>query len=97
MAFRRWRSLPERGIRPEWTDRRIIVYSILIFAIFVNIYGALFLPEASEVSLISRICMGSLDTISLVFTGYVVGRLAEKHPSLSTQNADTSPKESPSE
>lgn len=97
MAFGRWKSLPKRSVRPEWTDRRIIVYSILIFAIFVNVYGALFLPEASDISLISRICMGSLDTISLVFTGYVVGRLAEKHPSLSNRDADTSPKESSSE
>lgn len=66
----------------EWTDRRRILYILLSFSIFINVYGAFTHPDAGETSLISRICLSSLETISLMFSGYVLGRVAEKHTSL---------------
>lgn len=70
----------------EWTDRRRMMYIILGFSIFVNLYGAFTHPDSSETSLISRICLSSLETISLMFSGYVLGRVAEKHSSLRGSN-----------
>lgn len=72
----------------EWTDRRRILYVILAFSIGVNVYGAVLHPDASETSLITRICLGSLETISLMFSGYILGRVAEKHPALRGENTD---------
>lgn len=70
----------------EWTDRRRMMYIIFSFSILINVYGAITHPEASETSLISRICINSLETISLMFSGYVLGRVAEKHSSLRGNN-----------
>lgn len=70
----------------EWTDRRRMMYIILSFSIVINLYGAFIHPDSSETSLISRICLSSLETISLMFSGYVLGRVAEKHTSLRGPN-----------
>ena len=79
----------------EWSDRRRMMYVILTFSITINVYGALRHPEASETSLISHICLGSLETISLRFSGYSLGRVAEKHSSLRGDNGNTTATEDP--
>lgn len=75
-------------MKPDWTDRRRILYIILAFTLGINIYGGVFHWDASETSLITRICVSSLETMSLIFSGYVLGRLAERHPAL--RNKDDS-------
>lgn len=90
MAFVNRNDIPKRAMKVEWQDRRIILYTILIFSLGVNCYGAVIHPLATETSLISRICLSSLETVSVMFGGYILGRVVEKHSSLRGKDAPVS-------
>jgi len=76
--------------RPEWTDRRIWNYGLLVFTSFIVCYAVIWHPLAPESSLVSMLSYTLVWACVSVILGYTVGRLAGKHRALKGEKDEKS-------
>lgn len=68
--------------RPEWTDRRIMVYGMLVYTAIFTAFAAVYKPMAASNSLIGSAVEYLIGGSVFVVTGYTAGRIAQRHKAL---------------